>query len=174
MIHGSKLQMAVYVGRYGAIAHELEGSKMACWGVNHLAAFQIIYNRAVSADIDCHLEFGALYHMTARDSPHILAPHNMACISVDIGIDQPNNSDTCNSYMLHNHQIMAANHSTELSNSDILSFSLLLTEVLTIFTTRRLAPYLPTTLSTSLTHTRPQLHPPPPHPPQLPSSLTIP
>jgi hypothetical protein len=55
-----------------------------------------------------------MYHMTAWDSPHILAPHTMACISIGIDMDQPNNSDTCNVYMLHNNQIMAADHFTAM------------------------------------------------------------
>ena len=75
-----------------------------------------MYNRAKLDDIDCNLEYGALYHTTAKDSPHILAPHTMACISTGIDIDQPNDTDTCNFYMLHNHQINAAEHSKELPN----------------------------------------------------------
>ena len=72
-----------------------------------LSAFQLLYNRPAIADKDCHLEFGALYHITTRDGSNTMAPRTMA----GIGIGQvPNGTGTCNFYMLHNHQLVTANH----------------------------------------------------------------
>jgi hypothetical protein len=109
MIEGSEFEVAVYVGRHGAIIEQLECTKIACNSADYVSAFQLVYNRPKSADIDCHLEFGALYHVTNQDSPDTMAPHTMSGIVIG---QIPNYTDTCNFFMLHNHQIIATNHFT--------------------------------------------------------------
>jgi hypothetical protein len=81
---------------------------------SHLAAFQLVYYRPVSAYIDCHLEFGAMYHVTTQDSPDTMAPHIMSGIGIGIG-KIANDTDTYYFFMLHNNQIIAANTHTIIS-----------------------------------------------------------
>ena len=47
-----------------------------------LSAFQILYNRSAEANKDCNLEFGALYHVTERDTvnSNSMAPPTHAAI----------------------------------------------------------------------------------------------
>lgn len=76
---------------------------------DRLSAFQVIYNRPADARRDCHLTFGAMYHVTCRDRAHSMAPRTVAAI----GIAQvPNGTGTCSFFTIHNHTIISANHFT--------------------------------------------------------------
>ena len=68
-----------------------------------LSAFQILYNRPAEADKDCHLEFGALYHVTARDTVNSNSMTSRTYAAIGVG-QIPNGTRTCNFYMLHNQQ----------------------------------------------------------------------
>ena len=76
---------------------------------DRLSAFQIIYNRAADARRDCHLTFGAMYHVTCRDRAHTMAPRTVAAIGV---AQIPNGTGTCSFYTIDKHTIINANHFT--------------------------------------------------------------
>jgi hypothetical protein len=78
---------------------------------DRLSAFQIIYNRPADARRDCHLTFGAMYHITCRERSHSMAPRTVAAIGV---AQIPNGTGTCSFYAIHNGSIINANHFTEV------------------------------------------------------------
>ena len=68
------------------IEKDLKFSQIICTGADYLAEFEILFSVASSAYTGCSLRFGALCRMTTRDSPHIVAHHTTACISIGIYI----------------------------------------------------------------------------------------
>ena len=74
---------------------------------DHLSAFQIVHNRPADARRDCHLAFGAMYHVTNRERAHTMTPRTVAAIGV---AQVPNGTGTCAFFAIHNHQIIKANH----------------------------------------------------------------
>ena len=78
---------------------------------DQLSAFQLIYNRSATADKDCHLDFGALYHVTSRTGNNTMAPRTITAI----GVGQiPNGTGTCTFFSLSTHTFISANHFVHL------------------------------------------------------------
>ena len=74
-----------------------------------LSAFQLVYNRPADARKDCHLTFGAMYHVTCKDRNHTMAVRTTAAI----GVGQiPNGTGTCTFFTIDRQSIIAANHFT--------------------------------------------------------------
>lgn len=72
-----------------------------------LSAFQLVYNRAAVATKDCHLEFGALYHVTTRTTNNTMASRT----TLAIGVGQvPNGTGTCTFFSLSTNAFFSANH----------------------------------------------------------------
>ena len=76
---------------------------------DNLSAYQLVYNRPADARRDCHLCFGAVYHVTHRESSNSMMPRTI----VAIGVAQiPNGTGTCSFFAIHNQTIITANHFT--------------------------------------------------------------
>ena len=74
---------------------------------DRLSAFQLVYNRPAHADRDCHLEYGAYYHVTTRTSNNTMAARTVAAI----GVHQiPNGTGSCTFFSLESHTFFSANH----------------------------------------------------------------
>lgn len=74
---------------------------------DHTSAFQLVYGRAARADRDCHLQFGAYYHITVRKPDNTMQARTTAAIGIS---QNPNGTGTCHFWLLHNHTIVQANH----------------------------------------------------------------
>ena len=72
-----------------------------------LSAFQLVYNRPAVATKDCHLEFGALYHVTTRTTNNTMASRTTLTISVG---QVPNGTGTCTFLSLSTNAFFSANH----------------------------------------------------------------
>ena len=76
---------------------------------DNLSAYQLVYNIPADARRDCHLCFGAVYHVTHRESSNSMMPRTI----VAIGVAQiPNCTGTCSFFAIHNQTIITANHFT--------------------------------------------------------------
>ena len=78
---------------------------------DRLSAFQLVYNRPADARKDCHLTFGAMYHVVCKDRHHTMAPRTFLAI----GVTQiPNGTGTCSFFTIEKQSIVSANHFTEV------------------------------------------------------------
>jgi hypothetical protein len=67
------------------------------------------------ADKDSQLEFGSAYQVTCGEGSSNMVPRTLRGISVD---QIPSSTGTCSIFMLHNHQIMSADHFTLVPMTD--------------------------------------------------------
>ena len=76
---------------------------------DNLSVYQLVYNRPADARRDCQLCFGAVYHVTSRESSNSMQPRSI----VAIGVAQIlNGTGTCSFFAIHNQAIITANHFT--------------------------------------------------------------